>query len=92
MAQDATAFSADYAAARERFRQASHAARAAWEELPLSATGPKGELLAIDVAWLGPERPRAVLVHTSGLHGVEGFAGSAIQLNCCRVCRCCPTA
>ncbi|WP_197440912.1 M14 family metallopeptidase [Thalassoglobus neptunius] len=28
---------------------------------------------------LGPERPRKLLVVTSGLHGVEGFLGSAIQ-------------
>ena len=43
-------------------------------------TGPLGEELAIDIAWLGAGRPRRVLLHSSGLHGVEGFAGSAIQL------------
>jgi len=38
------------------------------------------EGLTIDVATLG-EGPRA-LVLSSGLHGIEGFAGSAIQLQC----------
>jgi hypothetical protein len=36
--------------------------------------------LSIDLAWFGAENPRRVLIHSSGLHGVEGFAGSAIQL------------
>jgi len=42
--------------------------------------GPGGRALAIDIAWLGSSSPRRVLVHSSGLHGVEGFAGSAIQI------------
>jgi hypothetical protein len=36
--------------------------------------------LSIDVAFLGNECPEWTLVVTSGLHGVEGFFGSAIQL------------
>jgi hypothetical protein len=50
------------------------------EALALEPRGPKGEDLFIDIAWFGAREPERVLVHSSGLHGVEGFAGSAIQL------------
>jgi hypothetical protein len=73
-------FSPDYQTARQRFRDAAHAAGAPCHALPLDARGPAGEALAIDIAWLGNVHPRRALVHTSGLHGVEAFAGSAIQL------------
>lgn len=48
--------------------------------MDLDGTRPHGEPLTIDIGWLGAGRPRRVLFHSSGLHGVEGFAGSAIQL------------
>ena len=73
-------FSPDYATARSRFRDAAVAARAALHTLGLSATGPGSERLAIDIAWLGAPRPRRVFLHTSGMHGVEAFTGSAVQL------------
>ncbi len=47
------------------------------EEHPLR--GPDGESLATDVLWLGPEQASRVLVLISGTHGVEAYAGSAIQ-------------
>ena len=46
----------------------------------LDAKGPNGEDLSIDIGWFGSPQPRRAFVHSSGLHGVEGFAGSAIQL------------
>ena len=58
----------------------AEAAGARLESLPITAAGPGEEELAIDVAWLGSQRPQKVLLHSSGLHGVEAFAGSAIQL------------
>jgi uncharacterized protein DUF2817 len=73
-------FSPDYAAARGRFLAAARATGAILESLPLAATGPGGEELSIDVARLGSPDATRVLLHTSGLHGVEGFAGSAVQL------------
>ncbi len=73
-------FSPDYAAARGRFLAAARAAGATLESLPLAATGPASEKLSIDVARLGSPDATRVLLHTSGLHGVEGFAGSAVQL------------
>lgn len=75
-----TLFSPDYWTARERFRAAAHAAGAVLHALPLDTKGPGGEELTIDIAWLGSEPARKIVLHTSGLHGVEAFTGSAIQL------------
>jgi hypothetical protein len=75
-----TYFSPDYLSARERFRAAARAAGAALDALELDAPGPRGEALTIDIARLGEASARRVLLHTSGLHGVEAYAGSAIQL------------
>jgi hypothetical protein len=42
--------------------------------------GPDAQTLYLDWLWLGQSRqPRRILVLISGTHGVEGFAGSAIQ-------------
>lgn len=72
-------FSPDYSSARRRFLSAAERAGARLSALELSVRGPSNEPLAIDVAWLGASRARRVLLHISGVHGVEGFAGSAIQ-------------
>lgn len=73
-------FSPDYAGARARFRAAGLRAGAALDALPLAARGPHDESLTIDFAWLGARRPRQAVLHISGVHGVEAFAGSAAQL------------
>jgi hypothetical protein len=74
------AYSADYFAARKRFREACE--RGGWQQqsLPIDAPSPTGEPLSIDVAVLGAARPESAIVVTSGLHGVEGPFGSAVQL------------
>jgi predicted deacylase len=77
---EAECFSPDYATARARFRNAARGAGATLEQLPLRAAAPDGSALGIDIAWLGSRRPARAVLHSSGLHGVEGFAGSAIQL------------
>ena len=73
-------FSPDYETARGRFRRAATVAGAALHAIALSATGPHGEALCIDIAWLGAAHPRRVFLHTCGLHGVEAYTGSAVQL------------
>ena len=73
-------YSPDYATARTRFRKAAEQAGGRLTQLALTARGPAGEGLSIDLAWFGAESPTRALVHSSGIHGVEGFAGSAIQL------------
>lgn len=41
--------------------------------------GPDGDELTIDVARFSPQRPERLIVLSSGLHGVEGYLGSAVQ-------------
>jgi hypothetical protein len=77
----ASPFPVDYFEARERFRSAVEQADGAWESVPVQPRGPLGEELTIDIARLGPETARRLLVLSSGLHGVEGFFGSAAQLH-----------
>lgn len=47
-------------------------------------TGPAGEPLQTAVARLGPADARNVLLCISGIHGIEGFAGSALQVGALR--------
>ncbi len=72
-------FSPDYFSARDRFRRA--AARLGWvlETHPIAARGPAGEELTVDVALAGDGLAERTLVLSSGLHGVEGLFGSAVQ-------------
>lgn len=42
---------------------------------------PDGETLHTDAVWLGPEDAANVLVILGGTHGVEGFVGSAVQID-----------
>ena len=73
-------FSNNYMAARHRFIEAAKARGAALHKLILEQRAPDDSPLSIDIAWFGASFPRQVVIHSSGLHGVEGFAGSAIQL------------
>ncbi|MDJ0867263.1 MAG: M14 family metallopeptidase [Myxococcota bacterium] len=72
-------FRPDYASARELFLGAAEARGARVASAALAARGRRGEELSIDSAWIGPAAPARVLVVSSGIHGAEGFAGSAIQ-------------
>jgi hypothetical protein len=69
----------DYFAARERFREAVRAAGGDVQSLAIDAAGPAGQSLTIDVGLLGSAQARRRLIVSSGLHGVEGAFGSAIQ-------------
>jgi hypothetical protein len=73
-------FSPDYITARERFRAASSLCSYQYTAYPIDQVSPTGDGLTIDVAIGGSQNPRRVVVISSGLHGVEGFLGSAIQL------------
>lgn len=72
-------FSANYAAAREKFTTAARQAGAGIESYHNPATGPDGLALTAETAWLGPRDSDRVLVVMSGTHGAETFSGSAIQ-------------
>lgn len=80
MAAAAQAFSASYREARSRFLAAAEA----WG-LPLQShvhplPGRDGEVLAMDVVRDGPADAQAVLIFSSGCHGLEGYCGSGVQL------------
>jgi len=77
--EDGNLLPRDYELAQRAFRLAALSAGANLYTLALDASGPGGEPLSIDIAWLGSPTPRRALLHVSGVHGVEGFAGSAIQ-------------
>lgn len=68
-----------YAECRARFRRAAAQAAVPVTAHPLDVAGPDGEQLTIDVAALGPPDAGRLLVVLSGVHGVEGFVGSALQ-------------
>lgn len=75
----AACFSPDYTTARARFRGSALALGCRTEAWAIGQKGPDGEELTIDLAVLGAERPSRAIVVSSGLHGVEGFFGSAVQ-------------
>jgi hypothetical protein len=76
----ANPFSPDYFTARDRFRAAAVRLNGRLEAVPFSTPGANGEVLTMDVAHFGDPDPRRVVIVSSGLHGVEGFSGSAVQL------------
>lgn len=72
-------FSSNYAEARQKFIDAAQSAGAVVESLENPAPVPEGERLFTDLALIGPKDCASMIVLISGTHGVEGFAGSAVQ-------------
>jgi hypothetical protein len=73
-------FPSDYVTARRNFFEAVESAGGAIETHVHPSLGPSNDELATDVATLGsPDAPN-VLVLVSGTHGVEGLAGSGLQV------------
>ena len=75
------AFAEDYFGARAKFLAAAKAVGARVTSAPCPAPGPGGETLTLDAAWPGDPAATRVMVVSSGGHGIEGFAGSAIQID-----------
>jgi hypothetical protein len=73
-------FSENYVEAREKYLAAAREAGAEMSRFVLDRRGPDGGELSTDVAWLGSRDARAVMVTISATHGVEGFFGSATQI------------
>ncbi|MGS2745246.1 M14 family metallopeptidase [Halomonas sp. LS-001] len=78
---DVSSFSQSYTAARQKFLNACADAGLEVESHPHPLTGSEGEQLALDVALSGSPTAANLLVLSSGVHGVEGFCGSAIQVD-----------
>ena len=82
-----SSYSTTWSEASSKFVQAAQASQARMIKLKLSPelTSPTSEPLHIDVAvWESDDSPtKDALVYTAGVHGVEGFAGSAIMIMLC---------
>jgi len=77
-------FPDNYAAAREHLLTTiglSNFAQILHKVYPCSGKTPDGKLLYTDTLWLGNENANKVLVLLGGTHGVEGFVGSAVELD-----------
>ncbi|MEE8216050.1 MAG: DUF2817 domain-containing protein, partial [Acidiferrobacterales bacterium] len=72
-------FPADYFSARERFNRLTGKRGGQCTAYRIGTRGPGREALSIDSAYFGAASPQRLLIVTSGIHGVEGFAGSALQ-------------
>lgn len=73
-------FSLEFSDARHKFRKAARKAGIKGASIPvLMDDGTDDSPLTTDIAILKGDLP-GVLVHSSATHGVEGYAGSAIQL------------
>ena len=81
---DLTCFSRDYAEARRKFLESCDQRGLAVESHLHPMRGFDNEHLALDLAYSGPRDAANLLVLSSGCHGVEGFCGSAIQVD--RLC------
>jgi hypothetical protein len=78
-------FSPSYATARRKFLDAAAARGLPVDSRVLDLAGAGGETLAMDVVLDGPADASRMLVVLSGVHGVEGFCGSAIQTGMLRL-------
>ena len=76
---DPAVFSESYAEARGKFLAAAEAAGLDVEQHTHPLLGRDGETLALDVVHDGPRMAEALLLVSSACHGIEGFAGSAVQ-------------
>lgn len=74
-------FSQRYVGARDKFVSAVETSSIVekFSNVPHPMKGPKKERLFCDIAWAGNPKAKKILVLVSGLHGIEGGVGSAIQ-------------
>lgn len=74
------AFPSDYAESRDRFRCAARDAGWHLSALAVDGCDPRGRSLSIDIATNSERLRGCVLLVQSGVHGVEAFAGAALQI------------
>jgi len=72
-------FAQSYDEARRKFLAAAEGAGLEVHSRVHPMRGRDGEELALDVARFGPHDAPALLIVSSGCHGVEGFCGSGVQ-------------
>ncbi len=79
MIDAAAHFSRSYGEARDRFLSAAAARRLQITSTPHPCRGPAGVELALDCVADGDPASPAMLVVSSGTHGVEGYTGAGVQ-------------
>lgn len=85
MIKDATElFSHTVPESHAKFVAAAEEAGLAVETVEHPLRGPDGEVLQTAIARLGAQPARNVLLSLSGMHGIEGYAGSALQIGALR--------
>eukprot|EP01130_Rhizamoeba_saxonica_P001878 TRINITY_DN11702_c0_g1_i1.p1 TRINITY_DN11702_c0_g1~~TRINITY_DN11702_c0_g1_i1.p1 ORF type:complete len:368 (-),score=69.40 TRINITY_DN11702_c0_g1_i1:22-1125(-) len=74
-------FSETYEEAKQKFLHAStNTSGTTLTSLTLSTQNSySNEPLTTELTYIGPPQPKTLFIHSSGVHGVEGFAGSAVQ-------------
>lgn len=79
----AQCYSENYSEAQHKFKSkcSSALAQSPYQEFAYPQTGPNGEALLTAVTWQGNPHADKILVIQSATHGIEGFTGSAIQLD-----------
>ena len=84
---DVTIFPKAYAAARQQWLKQLAGLTYHQQHIPYpcDGLGPNGESLITDTVYLGAEDADSVVVLIAGTHGVEGFAGSGVQIDCLRL-------
>ncbi|MGR9116743.1 MAG: DUF2817 domain-containing protein, partial [Gammaproteobacteria bacterium] len=78
---DIDTFAGTYFEAREKFLSACSALPGKLKQFQHPSECYENRALSTDVFWLGPKQADKVLVAISATHGVEGFCGSASQVN-----------
>jgi len=80
---DTHVFPASYVLGRKQWQQqvARLAGATSIASYPCSGVTPEGEALSTDTVWIGDKDAPKVLVLISGTHGIEGFAGSAVEID-----------
>jgi hypothetical protein len=81
---DTELFPANYASGRERWL-AELGGEMLCFSYPCPGASPEGEALFTDTVWIGSEDAEKVVVLIGGTHGIEGFAGSAIEIDVLRL-------
>ncbi|MEF3076310.1 DUF2817 domain-containing protein [Methylobacter sp. Wu1] len=82
-ALDTDVFPASYAVGRQCWQTALSELPCAKKHIPYrcAGAGPEGEELFTDTVWLGSEEASKVAVLIGGTHGIEGFAGTAVEID-----------
>lgn len=82
-ALDTEVFPVSYAVGRQHWQAALAELSCFKKHMPYrcAGTGPEGGELFTDTVWLGPEDASKLVVLIGGTHGIEGFAGTAVEID-----------